>query len=307
MISRRKPVQPSRRSDVPIWVRGVLAADRLTRAAGNAFCAMRDEVLCSFVGPEVRPLVNALIYDRETKYLPGGRVFEAGLFEWEREAIHQMRLPKGASVLLGGAGAGRELVGLCRLGFSVAAFEPSPRLAAALRGVATQQPHATVEYGSYSDLVLYAERGTGRLAPLLARRFDGVILGWGSFSHLLTNLERSAVLAAIRAIAPEARVLLSHLPPPPERARPSAPRRAVRALLRRLASAERAEPATGFLPEGGFYIGLTRDDVVRTAAEVGYRIDVSVKYPYPHVVLVPSSPTIANGSRTRRLYEQEPR
>jgi hypothetical protein len=275
-----------RRSDsVSGWVRSLLAADRAARGAARALAAVRDELLCAFVPPEARPLVNASIYDHETKYLPSGRVFEAGLFEWELEALRRMQVPAGGTILLGGAGAGRELVGLCRLGYSVAAFEPSPRLVAGLRAVAEREPGSSVAEGSYADL-LPARRGRGPLAELVARRFDGVVFGWGSFSHVLSEQERSAVLEATRAIAPGAALLISHLPTQPGAV--GLARRRLRAVLSRISAPGLEQPVTGFLPEGGFYVGLGSDGLRDIAEAAGYHVASSNPHPYPHAILLPS-------------------
>src|SRR5687767_14651727 len=49
-----------------------------------------------------------------------------GLFDWEEQVVREHFPPPPARVVVTGAGAGREVLALLRLGYDAVGFEPSP-------------------------------------------------------------------------------------------------------------------------------------------------------------------------------------
>src|SRR4051812_4278985 len=110
---------------IPRWVRVVLAVDRVGALASRVQQTLRDEVLYAWTDADERAHTTAGLYDSQLQYAEGGDRFSAGLFEWERRAIATPPFPSRGTILLGGAGGGREVAGLAALGYRVIAFEPS--------------------------------------------------------------------------------------------------------------------------------------------------------------------------------------
>src|SRR5262249_22445928 len=146
--------------------------------------------------------LTAFVYADQRTYLPGGARFQGGLFGWERRALDAPVFPRSGRVLIGAAGAGRELCALVERGFSVVAFDPCAPFADAARKAAPRDG-ATVVQASYEDLVDAVEGRGGPLELLRAEPpFDAVVLGWGSFSHVMPASARLALLRALRVLAP---------------------------------------------------------------------------------------------------------
>jgi hypothetical protein len=285
---------------VPLWVRAFLAADRLAARAANVREGLRDELFLALIPPSERADLTAALYAEQRTYLPGGHCFQSGLFAWEKRVFDSDLFPKSGRILLGAAGAGRELVALLDRGFRVVAFDPCEAFVNAARRVLASSPeHAassTIIRASYGDLARAATTGAGPLAFLTtAPAFDAVVLGWGSLSHVLPSSERAALFEALRSIAPSAPVLASFALEPDSSAPPGSKGR-VRDALRRLFAAMGApgpsEAGDHFYPDGGFFSNLSRDEVVAIGFRAGYEVALLEDAPYPHAVLVP------HGSRT---------
>jgi hypothetical protein len=120
---------------------------------------------------------------------------QRGLWDWE-ERWYAARLPAApARLLVGGAGAGREAVRLLEHGYHVDGLEPSARLCTMLADVLG--PSRLAVNASYEELARALLDGdAGEAAVLRGRRYDAVILGWGSFTHVLLADERQRALEA---------------------------------------------------------------------------------------------------------------
>lgn len=287
---RRLPMSAT----IPRWARALLLLDRAVHSTVRLAALARSEVLLAGLDPAQRDAVNAAVFSAEDTYSPGGPTYARGLFAWEREAIGRAPFPPSGRVLLGGGGGGRELSGLCALGYEVVAFEPAPALSDAMLRVAADLPVARAYRGSYADLARAARGDGGPLAALVGVPFDAVVLGWASFTHLTDADARSSLLAALRALAPGAPVLLSYLGPDDD-GRANGRVERLRAPLRRWLSLALgrppAAPGEGFVPGAGFFQRFTATEIERLAAEAGYTVASSALEPYPHAVLVPATPS----------------
>ena len=247
---------------VPLWVKALLAVDRATLRLDSLRDGLRDELLLAWIPQADRAGLTAAVYARQHTYFPGGHRFRSGLFPWEKKAFDSPLFPRSGRVLIGAAGAGRELVALVERGFDVVAFDPCAPFADAARGVA-DPTKTTVIHASYGDLVAAAEgRGGPLVAAVAGAPFDAVVLGWGSLSHVLPSSERTSLLRAVRALAPSAPVLTSFALLPDSDA-PAESKGRVRNTLRRAFAALHApgvsEAGDHFFVDGGFFAYLGSD------------------------------------------------
>jgi hypothetical protein len=113
------------------------------------------------------------------------------LHDWERSVIQDFFPPPPARVLIGGAGMGRETFPIAEMGYSVVAFDPVPELVEGMR--ARKSPSVRVLRGGYEDLPTLTGED-GRLVDIREPLFDAAVIGWGSFSMLVTDAERVETL-----------------------------------------------------------------------------------------------------------------
>jgi SAM-dependent methyltransferase len=201
-----------RHSRTPLWARCLASfLDAYQRAISLALTA-RDELLFAALSPRRRQAVTTAIYERQRQYMPGGATFEGGLFDWERRALTTPPFPSAGTILIGGCGGGREVRALRERRYEVVGFDPSGGLVGAARR-ALDGDGGALHRGSYDDFVRAVEGEPNALRDALrGRHFDGVILGWTSFSYLPDDETRRRLLRATRAIAPDAPVLVSFYP-----------------------------------------------------------------------------------------------
>jgi hypothetical protein len=119
---------------------------------------------------------------------------QRGLFDWEQPWFERRLPAPPARLFIGGAGAGRESLPLLARGYQIDGLEPSARLCAGLARVLGDERAYQASYEDLSRAVL--EGADGPATPLARRRYDAIILGWGSFTHVLVDAERRRLLAA---------------------------------------------------------------------------------------------------------------
>jgi hypothetical protein len=198
----------------------------------------------------------------------GGILQRHTLFDWEEAAISQPPFPKAGRLLLGGAGAGRELPGLAARGHQVLAFEPVERLFREATARAQNLQNVTVIFAGYADLVTAARGARSAFGQAIAAPFDAAMMGWGSLSHLLTDGERVETLQAIRTVTPRGPLLVSFI-----------------------SDAMNPPGRLCFRPWMGFFVSLTEAAFQDLGRRAGYRVHRFVPTPYPHAVLLPTSGT----------------
>jgi hypothetical protein len=189
-----------------------------------------------------------------------------GLYPWETRWFER-RLPSPpASVLIGAAGAGREASALRTLGYRVHAFEPS---ASAFRLCQSTLGPEHVDQASYQELIATALRGEStRLRVTRDTRFDAVLLGWGSFGHVLQRAGRLELLRACDHLAPRGPILLSIFEP----------------------NATAAADGMYYLPWGGFLVRPTVEELDQHANALNRKLIVSLESPTSYATLIPDAP-----------------
>lgn len=187
-----------------------------------------------------------------------------GLYAWEARWFER-RLPSApASILIGAAGSGREASALRKLGYRVHAFEPS---LSAFRLCRLTLGSDRVDRASYQDLVATALHGkTTPLRLTGEARFDAVLLGWGSFGHVIQRAARLELLRACDQITPDGPILLSIFEP----------------------NATAAKNGVCYMPWGGFLARPTVQELQEHANALNRKLVVSLHTPSWYATLVPN-------------------
>jgi hypothetical protein len=274
----------------PLWARLVLRASRATSKLHRAQEILRDELLFAYLPASSRGTFTIESYEPDHNYLPGGAVFEMGLFEWERALLESSLLPRCGRVLLGAAGGGRELKGLAARGYTLSAFEPAGGLLLGAQRVAAEFAGSQVLRGTYADLCDLAEGRSNALAAL-DLKVDLVWLGWGSLSHLTGPDEPLRLLRALSTLLPSRPVVLSYIERGGEAAKGRGARKLREGLRRTFRTLGGAEVPEGLECHtlGGFCQTFTLEEISELVAAAGYRLALHKHEPFPHAVLVPAA------------------
>jgi hypothetical protein len=123
----------------------------------------------------------------------------SGLFEWEETAVRTF-FPEGSSILVAaGAGAGREVLALNRKGYRADGFEYNQSLINIGNALLTENGlEPTIYPGPANEL------------PAGSKLYDGIIVGWGTYTLIAGRESRISLLKQIRArCVPGAPLLLS--------------------------------------------------------------------------------------------------
>jgi hypothetical protein len=205
---------------------------------------------------------------------------------WEEKMFDEWLPAPPARVLVTAAGSGREARALIARGYAVDALEPVPGMAAACAAV---PGIGAVVQATHEDLARAVAGGGGPAAPLGDRRYDAVLVGWGSFTHVLSRHGQESLLRACDRLAPSGPILLSFFARHGGPASRSAALRAGTALGRRVA-AQRRLPArdleVGLAWNLGFTHALTEDEIAALAEGLRRRSEM-VAEPYGHAVMRP--------------------
>jgi hypothetical protein len=172
---------------------------------------------CSRIGAIVMGLVLGMLSPAQLRahtqryYSRGGRpghidytaatYNRSGLMPWERRLIDRF-FPSHGSIIVGGAGGGREVLALSLAGFAVDGFECHADLAEAGNRILEEE-----RVGSRISLV------EPNRVLRTAKRYDAAIIGWTALSHVQTRARRTVFLQSLRELClPAAPLLLSVQP-----------------------------------------------------------------------------------------------
>jgi hypothetical protein len=124
-----------------------------------------------------------------------------GLWTWEQSAIDRYFPPAGRVAVLG-AGGGREVLALRKLGFEADGWECQPAFVATANRI--------LEREGLPPSVAEVPRDT---VPAGDARYDGAVIGWGAYTMIQGRGRRVALLRSLRArLADGAPLLLSFFP-----------------------------------------------------------------------------------------------
>jgi 2-polyprenyl-3-methyl-5-hydroxy-6-metoxy-1,4-benzoquinol methylase len=161
--------------------------NRWSRAARSVVLLGRSDA----AGLERRTL---LYYSRESPF-DQAEYLAQGLQGWEVEAILN-HFPPAGRILVAAAGGGRETLALAAMGYEATAFDPSDHLLDKFRALGAAEGRIV--------------RAAPSEVPAFRERFDGVVIGWGGYTHVPESARRAAFLRALaRQMKPGAPLLMS--------------------------------------------------------------------------------------------------
>jgi len=127
---------------------------------------------------------DELYYNRNKSYLED-KYNLSGLFEWEKPVI-QKYFSNAKSILLIAAGGGREALALSKMGYEVDSYECNKAL--------IEYGNKLLQKNKIENLIKYLPRNT---VPEEIRKYDGIIIGWGAYSHIPGFKKRLFFLAGL--------------------------------------------------------------------------------------------------------------
>ncbi len=238
--------------------------------------------LSSALSSDEKSELGIRLYDASPRHRGGE------LFPGEQAWLARRLPPAPARLLVGGCGAGRELLALVAGGYAVDAFEPAPSLCRdAQARVGERARVVCCRYEELSAALLDGEAGPAQ--SFAGERYDAVLLGWGSLTHVLDGDERTRTVRTLDRLCPRGPILASFLCDPGGR-----PQRIVgRADRLGAASGRRVarlrgldgDPAPGelFALHIGFAHRFVRDEIEALARAVGRAVvweDDGTEYPH---------------------------
>jgi hypothetical protein len=179
-----------------------ILATRWIDAAHSYFDKARSRVVVRLASEQVLMEFNALAYQKDKTYVPGAEQFRHHLFAWESATIRAHFPDAPARLLVGGAGGGREVFSLADRGYEIVAFEPAAELAAGMAEKASTTSSVRVFRSRYETLPRLDPARAGEAAGDLRALapFDAALMGWGSFSHLMSEESRIRALESMAAV-----------------------------------------------------------------------------------------------------------
>ncbi len=177
----------------------------------------------------------------------------SGLWLWEREALRRF-FPQAGRIIVGAAGAGREMIALHRAGYSVVGFECARTLVDAAAAI--------LEDAECPGQLLLAAPCT---VPPLEGLFDGAIMGWSGYMYVPRRAQRVQLLKDFRRVLrPGAPLLLSFQTREPFERRMRWSARGAN-WIRKIRGVPRVIP--GDCLENGFKHWFNREDIASEMAD----------------------------------------
>lgn len=127
---------------------------------------------------------DELYYKRNNSYT-NDKYNLSGLFDWEKPIIEK-HFSHAKNILLIAAGGGREALALSRLGFEIDSYECNPGL--------IEYGNGLLQRNGVEKKIKYLPRNT---VPYEIKKYDGIIIGWGAYSHIPGNKKRLSFLEGL--------------------------------------------------------------------------------------------------------------
>lgn len=217
--------------------------------------------------------INRKYYSSSNKYRDPN-YNKSGLLPWESVMI-AAHFQNCRRLLLVGAGGGREMVALTRLGYEVHGFECNSELVRAANALLASE-----------GLTASVQVAPPDTCPTFQGTYDGLIVGWGAYMLIQGRDNRIALLRKMRAqVRAEAPLLVSFFFRSPD-ARRFFVTKAIGNALRRLRQREKIELGDALEPEYVHY--FTQNEISGELREAGFALQHYGEVPYGHAVGIAS-------------------
>lgn len=172
---------------------------RFLKNLTNLLDALFSGFWLGVMGKKSLDFTDELYYNKSKSY-SNDKYNESGLFKWEKSMIEK-HFSGFETILLIAAGGGREALALSKMGFKVDSYECNPSL---------------VEYG---NSLLKKNNSDARieilkrnLVPEEVIKYDGIIIGWGAYSHMEGTAVRQNFLNSLKPFMNnDSRLMISFL------------------------------------------------------------------------------------------------
>ena len=160
--------------------------------------AVHQGIWLGFLDRDALQAIAGIQYDERWQRYQSDDHNLNGFFDWEKPVIDEY-FADCHHVLVGAAGGGREVIALAKKGIDVTGFECQPNLVATAETLVKAQGLKATFIQAEPDVV---PEGLGE--------FDGLILGWGAYIHIVGKATRIRFLKQFRDHAePGAPLLMS--------------------------------------------------------------------------------------------------
>ncbi len=246
-----------------------LLADRSLRRLAGGLQALHQGFWLGVMDRESIHALNRRYYRQLDRYHEPD-YNRLGLWEWERRAL-EAHFADCRTVLVAGAGGGREVLGLCRRGLQVEAFDCSAELVRSCKALLASE--------ALGARILEAEPDE---VPEGASACDGALIGWAAYMHIPGRERRIRFLRRIgERLQAGGPLLLSYFVRIPSAG--SYPVvRAFGNILRAARGAERLE--LGDTLAGTFDHHFTENEIASELREAGFEPIQFAAEPYGHAV-----------------------
>ena len=239
---------------------------------------LHNALHASFVGFWLGLLNRDLLHQVDRTYYDNQKFYRnedynrKGLFDWEKPVIQQY-FSRCKKILVIGAGGGREVLALGRLGYEVDGYECNPLLVEAAQKIISCE-----NLNTQVNVQFFPRDG----CPDGEINYDGAIVGWSAYMLIQGRETRVAFLKALRKrLLPNSPVLLSFF----HRKRESRSYKLtfwIANLFRRLKLQERIELGDDLVPN--FVHNFSKEEVDSELREGGFSMIVYNDRPYGHAV-----------------------
>lgn len=254
-------------------------ASRLYLAAWDSYEKLEGVLHALFTGfwlgvldRESLHRIDEAYYNQESRY-QDEQYNRMGLFAWEMEVVRGY-FSGCRTLMLVGAGGGREVLALAQMGFAVDGYECHPRLIATANRLLKE-----------AAVPARVERLVRDACPSGAKIYDGIIVGWGAYMLIRGRGRRVAFLKQLRTrMESEAPLLISffYREGTPHRLHLTAAIGNALQSLRGRRSEASIEPGDDLAPN--FVHHFTQEQIASELAEAGFRLALYSTRGYGHAV-----------------------
>ncbi len=200
---------------------------------------------------------DELFYNK-TKHYTDDSYNLKGLFDWEKPYIEKY-FSNAKKILLIAAGGGREALALSKMGFEVDSFECNT--------IYLNYGNSLLQKYNIKNRIKYLPRNT---IPGEIKKYDGIIIGWGAYSHITGSKRRIAFLSDLLPFMHEDSRLMISFVWSSARNRKDKVIRIVSDLFGIFSNGNKFEDGDRLVPD--FIHFFTKEEIINELAEAKYKM-----------------------------------